>query len=373
MNFVPALQERLLKRQAQGSKRYLHTAEGLIDFASNDYLGLSRSAILSAAVSEELEIFRLHTGLNGLGSTGSRLLTGNSQYAEDLEESIARYHGFEAGLFFNCGYMANLGLISSIVNPTDIIIYDSYAHMSTCDGIRLSKARAYAFQHNDMSHLEKLLETVTSKGKRIVCVESIYSVDGSQSPLEELCSLCERYGAYLIVDEAHAIGVLGSQGRGVVFEKKLNQHVFAQVVTFGKALGCQGAIILGSKQLKEYLINFSRPCIYTTALPPYALATIKCAYQLLPELEKERSHIQKLSQLLCREATGSFGPHIHAIKIQGNAEVRHQAKRLAQAGFDIRPLMFPSVSRGNECLRVCLHAFNTESELQTLVDLIFNT
>lgn len=329
----------LLRRRQQGNLRKLQIFDHLIDFASNDYLGLSRSTLLKDNI--------LH-----LGSTGSRLLTGNSKYAQDLEESIAGFHGYATGTLFNCGYMANLGLISSIAKENDTIIFDSQIHASMRDGIRLSRAKGYPFRHNDLEHLEARLKT----HRGFICIESIYSTDGSIAPLKEICALAKQYNAKLIVDEAHAVGVFGSQGKGL-----LTEPVFAKIVTFGKALGVHGAIVLGSSSLQQTLINFARPYIYTTALPHYALAAIKSSYELFPHMEEERKHLQ---QLICQLNLSSTT--IQPLKIKGNSAVKKASEKLRAAGFDVRPLMSPTVQQGHESLRICLHAFNTNKELKGL-------
>ena len=243
------LNSKLLKREKYGNLRKLQVPQNLIDFASNDYLGLARSSGLADLVAEELS--KQTTSLNGFGSTGSRLLTGNSCYAQDLENSIAMFHGFAAGLLFNCGYMANLALLSTIADSGDCIFFDTKIHASTHDGIRLSKAKALPFKHNDTAHLESRLKDCTTQCDRFICVESIYSTDGSLAPLSEICRIAKEYEAYLIVDEAHAVGAYGSQGRGLVAEQNLCADVFAQMLTFGKALGTHGAIILGNQTLKQ--------------------------------------------------------------------------------------------------------------------------
>ena len=282
------------------------------------------------------------------GSTGSRLLTGNSEYAMELEERIAAFHGFEAGLLFNCGYMANLGLLSSLQST---ILFDLQVHASTWDGIRLSRAKALPFRHNDLDHLEKRLKN----GPGFVCVESVYSTDGTRAPLPEIFALCDRYGAHLIVDEAHAVGVYGPEGRGLV--AATGRGPFAQIVTFGKALGVFGAIVLGSKQLKQHLINRARSFIYTTALPVTVLHAIANSYSLFPHMEKERTQLHRLCQILGSESL------ICGVKIP---DVKKRAAQIQALGFDVKPLMYPTVARGKECLRICLHTFNTPQQVKEL-------
>lgn len=339
--------EKLNKRKQLGNYRSLRTVDNLIDFASNDYLGLARS--------EELK--------SGGGSTGSRLLTGNSDYAEELEDKLARFHGFEAGLIFSCGYMANMGLLSCV---EDIIFYDTHVHASMHDGMKLGSATCFPFRHNDLKSLENRLKNFVGRGKRFVCIESLYSMDGSFAPLVEIAALCTKYAAHLIVDEAHAVGIFGSGGRGLTAEKNILSSVFAQVTTFGKAVGTHGAIVLGSRLLREYLINFARTFIYTTALPLHSLAAINSSYESFPKMDRQRLHLQRLIELFGKTPRSP----IQAVEIKGNREVSQASWELSQAGFDVRAIMSPTVKRGSEVLRVCLHAFNTEKEVEALLDIL---
>ena len=352
---------KLARRRSLGNLRRLHAPKNLIDFASNDYLGLARSNELNMLVEKEEH----ESSLNGFGSTGSRLLTGNTSYAEDLEDHIASFHGYPAGLIFNCGYMANVGLLSVIANSDDTIFFDAHVHASIHDGIRLSRACAYPFRHSDLEHLESRLRQYGAKGNRYICIESVYSTAGTMAPLEDICRLANEYEARLIVDEAHAVGAFGPGGRGLVAERGLMKHVFAQVVTFGKAIGTFGAIVLGSDLLKEYLINFSNAYIYTTALPFRSLAAIKSSYDLFPTLDDERAHIRNL--IFRFQSSSSSKTQIQPIKIAGNQAVRQIAEKLQHNGFDVRPLMSPTVQRGHEVLRICLHAFNTAEEVDSLL------
>lgn len=359
------LESKLLKRQRHGNLRQLKLPQDLIDFSSNDYLGLARSAKLAEAVTEECH--KYPNLLNGLGSTGSRLLTGNTAYAQDLENRIALFHGYESGLLFSCGYMANVGLLSTVAGSQDSIFFDAEVHASTHDGIRLSRAKAFPFKHNDCVHLENRLKNSSRSGEQFICIESIYSTNGSKAPLAEICQLAKMCGAHLIVDEAHAIGVCGPHGRGLVAEQNLTSQVFAQVNTFGKALGTHGGIVLGSHFLKQALINFATSYIYTTALPFHALAAIKCSYDLFPQLETARAQIQKLMQVFGSAQVHSSQAHIQPVSFAGNETVNHVAKELRAEGFDVRALMSPTVKQGREILRICLHAFNSEDELIELL------
>ncbi len=362
------LKDKLVKRERIGNLRKLHLTQNLIDFSSNDYLGIARSSCFADLVTQELTKHK--SSLNGFGSTGSRLLTGNTGYVEDLENSIAQFHGFKAGLLFNCGYMANLGLLSTIADSKDSIFFDTKVHASTHDGILLSKAKALPFKHNDITHLESRLKNCKTNGNRFICVESIYSTDGSIAPLSEICEISKKYEAHLIVDEAHAVGTYGLQGKGLVAEQNLCADVFAQIITFGKALGVHGAIILGNLTLKQSLINFATSYIYTTALPMHSLAAIKCSYDLFPLMENERKHLQKLIQYYQNVILNSSKTHIQAIPIKGNQAIKEISQKIIENGFDVRPLLSPTVQRGKEMLRISLHAFNSENELKMLLDLI---
>lgn len=365
------LENRLLKRAKFGNLRMLQVNQPSIDFSSNDYLGLVRSTKLAESFFQEWE---MHLSLhNGLGSTGSRLLTGNSLYAQELEDKIAKFHGYEAGLLFGCGYMANVGLLSAITNKESAIFFDAAVHASTRDGISLSRAKAFPFGHNDLKHLENRLKAISSQGQRFICIESIYSTDGSMAPLIEISQLAKKYDAQLIVDEAHAVGVCGPKGRGLIAEHNLTDHVFAQITTFGKALGTYGAIVLGSHVLKQALINFATSYIYTTALPFQILAAIKCSYDLFPEMDLERQHLQKLTQCFRGSYSSSSMTHIQAISIEGNEAVKRVAQIISEQGYDVRPLLSPTVQRGHEVLRICLHSYNTEKELSQLLSIIHDS
>ena len=263
---------RLADRKLSQTYRSLKPESGLIDFCSNDYLGFARSAELKDKVDQYLNSNPDY--LNG--ATGSRLLSGNTVFCEELESEIAEFHHAEAGLIFNSGYDANLGLFSSLPQRGDTIITDELIHACIIDGARLSHANRFTFKHNDLESLEQKLKHAT--GNIYVAIESIYSMDGDIAPLQETIALTSSYGAHLIVDEAHAVGLFG---KGLVAELGLEKQVFARIVTFGKALGAHGAIVLGSDVLRQYLINFARSFIYTTAPAFHQLLTVKMAYQLL--------------------------------------------------------------------------------------------
>lgn len=349
----------LARRKQFGNLRSLKLKPNLVDFASNDYLGLARSPHLKRAVLIEWQ------SLGHLGSTGSRLLTGNHNYIEELEAQIANFHGFESGLLFNCGFMANLGLLSCITTQKDIILFDAHIHASIHMGIDVAQGQSFPFRHNDLNHLEKRLKLVPANTKAYICIESIYSTDGSIAPLTQIYQLSLKYNAHLIVDEAHAVGLFGKEGEGLVYQAGLNGKIFAQVVTFGKALGTFGAIVLGDHQLKETLVNFSQPFIYTTALPFPVLASIKCSYNLFPKLAYERAHLKELIEIVnCSQSP------IQPFPMANNSTAHRVVEAIAKEGFDVRALLSPTVQRGQEKIRLTLHAFNSKQELQKLLPLL---
>ncbi len=304
--------------QARGAlrRRLVAPQQGFVDFASNDYLGLAK---------------RAHAPLQG--STGSRLLTGNQKKFEEVEERIAHYFGAESALIYSAGYTANLGLISCVAQEGDAIFFDTEAHASIHDGIALSKAAAYPFRHNDLAHLEERLKI--SAHQRFVLVESLYSISGDFAPLVELHALCERYGAHLIVDEAHTSGLYDCP-----------IQPFARMIGFGKAFGFHGAAIVGSALLKEYLINFSRSLIYSTAPSFFHVIGDLLTIDLAP------LRAQLFS--LCRSP-------IIPIYVD---DPRALSAELAREGFDIRPILSPTTRK--PCLRLVVHAFNTPEQIQSL-------
>ncbi|MGZ3872550.1 MAG: aminotransferase class I/II-fold pyridoxal phosphate-dependent enzyme [Mucilaginibacter sp.] len=355
---------RLQEKQAEGTYRSLKPDNSLIDFCSNDYLGFARSAELKNKVNEEIN--KSARVLNG--STGSRLLSGNSNYMEETERYIASLHGCEAGLMFNSGYDANLGLFSSLPQRGDTIIMDELIHASIIDGARLSFANRFSFKHNDLVSLEEKLKL--AKGNCYVAIESVYSMDGDTPPIAGIADLVKKYGASLVVDEAHAVGLYGF---GQV-DQHIQDKVFARVVTFGKALGCHGAIVLGTHSLREYLINFARSFIYTTAPPHHQVAAAKIAYgQLLgstTEIEKLKGNIALFRRNIKHNVSTPLinsESAIQCLLTGSNQKTKEMALQLQSIGLDVRPILNPSVPQGGERIRICLHAFNTDEEMALLI------
>jgi len=373
------LAKRLENRILSNSFRSLRSQSNLIDFSSNDYLGLSQSAKIYDATHNLLS--ELDLKLNG--ASGSRLLSGNHIVYDLTEEMLAAFHEVEAALIFNSGYDANIGFFSAVPQRGDTIFYDELSHASIRDGIQMSNARAFKFGHNDLANLRSLLIRHSENKEEAdfyIVTESVFSMDGDIPDLENLASLSEEFGCFLIVDEAHATGVFGENGEGLVHQLKLQNKVFAQINTFGKAMGCHGAVILGSKTLRDFLINFSRSFIYTTALSPHSVATIYCAYERLKddisEIEQLKKNIQIFrDEIVKLDLQSNFVESHSAIQsciIPGNEMVKKVSDHLKLQGFDVKPILSPTVPEGKERLRFCLHSYNSTEEICSILNLLGN-
>lgn len=328
-----------------------------IDFCSNDYLGLARDLP--------------HPEAYPAGATGSRLISGNSTLAEEVEQEIAAFHQAEAALLFPSGYAANIGLIPAVTGRKDTIIFDRLLHASLRDGISLSQAKALGFAHNNLIDLRKKL--TKAEGPKWVVVESVYSMDGDQAPLTEIVAICEEHQAHLIVDEAHGTGVLGKQGEGLVVALGLEDRVWARVHTFGKAIGSHGAAVVGSQLLRDFLINFARSFIYTTGLPPASLVNIREAYQrlqhsnIVTQLRARIAYFLANCPSTVKERLIPSETPVQAVLCPGNESVQQLANHLQAEKFAVLPIRYPTVPEGEERIRICLHTFNTNEEVDQLL------
>ncbi len=353
------LDRKLQERSAAGALRVLRVAGGQTDYYSNDYLGIAKNGLIETSLADT---HYAH------GSTGSRLLAGNYPLIEETEKEIASFHKAEAALIFNSGYDANFGLLACIAGKGDLILYDKLSHASLRDGIRQSFADSYSFAHNDPADLEKKLKNI--KSNCFVVTESVFSMDGDMAPLADVASLCRQYNAHLIVDEAHATGFIGERGEGLVQDLELEDNCFARIHTFGKALGCHGAVILGSQTLRNYLINFCRPFVYSTAIPPVSVAAINISYKIFPGMNKEREKLHHLISLFDHHGfKKSFTP-IQCFIVPGNDNVKRIAKRLLDNNLDARPILYPTVPLGEERSRIALHSYNTVEETEKLISIL---
>ncbi len=365
------LRQKLENRTENNAFRQLPASGDLIDFSSNDYIGFARSE----AIFHETHQLLLERKITANGATGSRLISGNHALYAETETAIAQFHQCEKALLFNSGYDANVGFFSSVPQRNDVILYDELSHASMRDGIKLSNAKSFKFAHNDFEDLENLVRRHQNPGSEIyVATESVFSMDGDSPNLERLAEIAQKYGCHLVIDEAHALGVFGDKGEGLVQSLGLHKAVFARIMTFGKGLGCHGAAVLGSAQLADYLINFARSFIYTTGLPPHSVASILTAYSHLqrPEnLEKLRENIfffgqqKKQSGLTPLFVYGKSA--IQSAIIPGNEKVKNIAFQLQSDGFDVRAILSPTVPEGQERLRICLHSYNSEAEISRLM------
>ena len=371
------LSDRLETRRQSGLLRQLRTADNLIDFCSNDYLGFARSPELRMAIRHaDAAQPTLPTG-----ATGSRLLAGQTPLADEVEQELAVFYQTEAALVFNSGYDANLGLLACLPQTGDILLTDELIHASMIDGARLSYAIRRRFRHNDLADLESQfcsLSELQSAGQVFVAVESVYSMDGDVAPLRELAHLCDYYGAGLIVDEAHATGVYGPNGEGLVVALGLQERILARIHTFGKSLGVHGAAVVGPTVLRDYLINFARPFIYSTALPPHSLLAVRCAHKHLQthpdarrQLHNRLAYFRKCVSVVLPNSHWTNSPSpIQCLIVPGNDTARHVATMVQQAGFDVRAILSPTVPTGQERLRICVHACNTTDEIDRLADVL---
>lgn len=358
-NWLLQLQKKLQDRAEEGTLRSLKISPAdWVDFSSNDYLGYAQT-LGNVSGSEKI------------GSGGSRLLAGNYPLIEELEEFIAQFHHAPKALIFNSGYVANLGVFSTLPQKGDTILYDSFIHASVKEGFRASLANFYAFTHNDVSALEQKLQKVQS-GNIFIAVESVYSMDGDIASLQEIVDLALKYNAVVIVDEAHALGVVGKDGKGLVNSLNLHKAPIIRVNTFGKALGCHGAAVLSNEIVHQYLINFCRAFIYSTSLSPQSVYHIFQNYERLANSENIKQLQDNIDYFieLKNKYNLNFIPSNSAIQcwiVPGNQNVKKIALLLNQNKWDVKAVLSPTVPKGLERIRVCLHSFNTFNQIDSFI------
>lgn len=374
------LNRKLENRKEDKSLRSLPMPSNKIDFSSNDYLGFANSVTIFDNAHQFLKINNHVKN----GATGSRLLSGNHKIYAILEEKLTHFHNCDSALVFNSGYDANIGFFSSLPQKGDVVLYDAYCHASIRDGIKLSQAQYYKFKHNNLEDLRRLMhlraQSRNPEDTIYVVTESVFSMDGDSPDLVAMVNLCKKYNAFLVVDEAHALGVLGKNGEGLAQHLGLENDIFARIVTFGKAMGSHGAAILGSKALKTFLINFARSFIYTTALSPHSVASILEAYNFL-ESASSRKQMELLKenilffshQIQENKLVASFiksNTAIQSMIVGGNKKTKKLALKIQNKGFNVKPILYPTVPKGAERIRICLHSFNTQKEIFNLLKTI---
>lgn len=365
------LQNRLTRQQNKARLRQLQQPGGR-DFSSNDYLGLADHPAIRQAIQTALE-----DGIP-LGSGGSRLLRGNTNWHTSFEAELASWKGTQAALLFSSGYTANVGVIGTLVAASDLVLSDALIHASMVDGVRESKAAWHSFRHNDMRHLAELLEThAQHQGQVWILAESLYSMDGDRAPLNELFDLASQYKACLIVDEAHATGVFGPQGQGLINQAGLDANLAIAIHTCGKAWGSSGAFVTCPQLVKDYLINMCRGFIYSTAPAPLQIAHWRAAKALIIE-EPQRS--QKVLQL-AEHFRHKLGPHLNLghsdtqivpVILGDDQHCLNVAAQLQAQGFDIRAIRPPSVPRGSARLRISFNANQTQAQIDDLIQCLAN-
>ncbi len=350
----------------KGGRIYIGKRE-YIDFSSNDYMGLAGHPKLIEAAKDALDRF-------GTSSSASRLLTGDLDIHHKLEEIVAEFKNKESALTFNTGYQANIGILSSLYTKNDAIFSDRLNHASIVDGILLSRAKLFRFLHNDLNHLKSLLKSQRQKFKKaLIVTETVFSMDGDRSPLKELVDLKDRYDCQIMVDEAHATGIFGKNGAGVVEEEDLANRVDLIMGTFSKALGSFGAYLATSKKVTEYLINTCRSFIYSTSLPPAVVACNLTSLELVREDGNRRKKLLAISQYF-RDRLKNAGFNVKGssqivpIVIGENAKTLGLTKRLQEKGYWVLPIRPPTVPAGEARLRFSLTCHHDMETLQKLIE-----
>jgi 8-amino-7-oxononanoate synthase len=362
-----SLEKELREIEARGQLRSLEIPAG-INFCSNDYLGLAVNPALRAAVMDAV------ARAERVASTGSRLLAGNAREWEESEREFADFAGTEAALYFTSGYAANVGLLSAVAGRGDIIFSDAANHASLIDGARISGAEKVVFPHGDLEALESALrDRAGQPARKLVVTESVFSMDGDLAPLREMTALAKQYGAEMVVDEAHATGVVGPEGRGRVAELGLENEIFAVVQMCGKALASAGAFVCGGATLKNYLVNRARTFLFSTALPPYLAEQIRAALALARGADLQRARLREIASKL-REAlrvggwdTGKSASQIAPVMLGENEFAMRIAAELGRDGFAVRAIRPPTVPEGTARLRLSLTCGLKDEELVRFV------
>ncbi|MBZ9603027.1 8-amino-7-oxononanoate synthase [Phyllobacterium chamaecytisi] len=340
--------------ERKGRRRELVPQNG-IDFTSNDYLGLANSPRIRSAIADALE-----RGV-AVGSGGSRLLRGNHPEHQALEAEAAAFFGTERALYFSSGYAANVALFSTLPQRGDLIVHDALIHASTHEGIAASRAEAVPVRHNDVQHFDDAIRhwrNAGGMGHPWIAVESLYSMDGDCAPLEELLELANRHDGFLIIDEAHATGVFGPNGRGLAAGME-GRHNVVLLHTCGKALGVAGALVGANSVVCDYLVNRARAFIYSTAPSPVMAAAVRESLKILADEPQRRAQFEQLWTFANAQLSGVLGlegsgSQILPVMVGDNARARRIAARMRAEGFDLRAIRPPTVPEGTARLRIAI-------------------
>jgi len=357
----------LEKRKSQGILRKLKYVDGKVDFSSNDYLSLNQDenwlAFLKKEIPENLWFQSL---------SSSRLVSGNNKQKEEVESFFAQFYQAESSLFFNCGYSANLSIFSTLPGKNDTVIYDSDIHASIRDGLKMAICKSFNFKHNSLEDLENKL--IRTKGQVYVAVESVYSMDGKKSPLLEIVELCEKYGALLIVDEAHSTGLFGNQGKGLCYELGIADRVFIRLMTFGKAIASHGAVLLCSEDLRQFFVNFARPFIYSTSPSTFEFLKAQKSVEFIAENPNLTSQLQ--------EKITWFNSIVFPVENCDNRMpiipfYNHSIEKLKsfedlgiKNNFQFKTILPPTVAKGSECIRFSLQRLMNKEDLLKVGNLL---
>ncbi len=357
----------------EGSQRGVIETEGkpLVDFSSNDYLGLADHPALIEGAKKAMEKW-------GAGARASRLMSGDLEIHHRLESAIAALKGKEAGLLFGSGYLANTGIIPALCGRNDVIYSDRLNHASIVDGVLLSRARFYRFRHNDLNYLEDLLKSHRSRYRRaMIVVESVYSMDGDLALVSELLELRGRYGAMLMIDEAHATGVFGAKGEGIISQTGA-ESVDVILGTFGKALGGYGAFVAVSNRMRQFLLNRARTFIFSTALPPAVIGANLAAVKLLDEEPGRRNRVCELASELRRALREDLGlntpseSQIVPVMVGDSQSALSLAESLRDAGFFVKAIRPPTVPEGTARIRLSVTANHSLKDVRQLLEALSN-
>jgi 8-amino-7-oxononanoate synthase len=366
--FRRELEDGLCALEARSQRRSLSEIAG-VNLCSNDYLGLAEDTRLRAAVLDAVR------EAPRVGGTGSRLLSGHLAVWDDIEQEFAEFAGTEGALYFGSGYAANVGVLTSLVKKNDVVFSDELNHASLIDGIRLSGARKVIYPHLDLNALERALrEHAGAAGRKFVVTETVFSMDGDVVPLQELVALCERFGAAVIVDEAHATAVHGPSGQGISVEAGVarGRGVIAAIHTCGKALASAGAFVCGSAELREHLVNHARTFIFSTAMPPYMAGQIRAALRIALGMDARRADLLSAARRLAAGLrsqgynTAGSSTQIVPVVVGGNEEALALAEYLQEQGFAVRAIRPPTVKPGQARLRFSITAAIAPHELERL-------
>lgn len=362
---------RVVDSQADREVKILDTETGktrkMLMFGSNNYLGLANNPYIKEKVKKAIEKY-------GIGIGGPPLLNGYTKLHYEVEEMLADFKKKESAMIFASGYGANLGLVSGLINKHDIILYDEYSHASLCDGIKLGRIESYSFKHNNPESLEEHLQkfSMTVTGDVFVCVEGVYSMDGDTAPLDQIAELCNRYNAYLIVDDAHGTGVTGNGGTGTAQQYGVENDVSVIMGTFSKAFGVTGGFVAADKAITDYLRFFARSYMFSASLPPIIVAAVKAGLEMIiehPEIVKQLHSNINYAVTKFRENGFDIKTNtpIIALKVPGDMDIRKAVFKFHELGIFLNSIEYPAVPMNQQRFRISLMAIHTKEDINRLV------